>query len=183
MQLARLNPVLMAAMLAAVGGLIAGAASLVIPLRYRSEGLLKIHSADSATAKGFVNGLIVGAFSRSTLAVLNEKYDLYSKDGPDQMRRNIRIQSGLGGQAFSVAFSHEDQRKAQRVAAELMDRLIQENVQRRATHVLEVIDSPGLPDAPMSPERFVVVGAGLGAGALLGTIVALMRRRVSQPAS
>jgi uncharacterized protein involved in exopolysaccharide biosynthesis len=99
------------------------------------------------------------------------------------MQRDIAIQR-YGSSAFPayiVRFTYGDRNQAQRVVADLVVVIMQENGKRQAAgaDLVEVLDPPSLPGMPISPNRRSFAVLGLVAGLLLGPLVLHFRRRTA----
>jgi len=115
------------------------------------------------------------------------------------LTRDLRISAlnpGSNGEAsaFTITFSYSEKHKARQVVQSLLTKFLQEHLnrksylaesakseklnqifQRKAGEMLEVLDSPSLPEKPVSPNRLAIAGAGLGGGLLLGAIALCIR--------
>jgi hypothetical protein len=141
-------------------------------------------------------------FSDAALTRLIEQNELYPSerrsrtvaDVMHRFREDISFRRTPGG--LQVSFTYPNSQKAQEVSAELVDRLIDENLAVREQEAEEERMNPQAPsrDYIRSSERFCVtdrphavpVGAnliemlslGLGGGALAGIAIAVLRRRI-----
>jgi hypothetical protein len=115
------------------------------------------------------------------------------------LTRDFRISAlnpGSNGEASAstITFSYSEKHKARQVVQSLLTKFLQEHLnrksylaesakseklnqifQRKAGEMLEVLDSPSLPEKPVSPNRLAIAGAGLGGGLLLGAIALCIR--------
>jgi hypothetical protein len=107
---------------------------------------------------------------------LNERKKLPLEDVILLMRnRDLRIQPtrAAGESTFAVEFSYEDPAAAQAAVSAVVASLVEQNLQvslrpgNGATNIM-VLDPASLPAQPTGPSRLLLVGAGLGAGLLLG---------------
>src|SRR6266566_5153161 len=104
------------------------------------------------------------------------------------MRRDFSIEPAgrtLPSQAaFRIAFRYGDAKQAQRIAEELIRRLMVANVM--AALARNAVGSPGenlyvrnpasFPKQPSGPNRLIVAAMGLAAGLLLGAAIAVVAR-------
>jgi uncharacterized protein involved in exopolysaccharide biosynthesis len=88
-----------------------------------------------------------------------------------------------------LTFAYPDRYKAQRVTQHLIALLMEQNARQESNAngmasqpSLQLLSLPDLPMAPAGPNRTAIVGTGLGGGALLGAITALVRRRLAATA-
>jgi hypothetical protein len=179
----------------------------VVPFRVAGAGTAQ--SEIEYTAR--LSQLTEEILSRGSLAELIQRpsLDLYPmerrrrpmEDIIDDMRhRDLRITPnetvGFAGSSrligFQIAFEYVDRDKAQAVVRELTtkftegivaaDRVLQRD-KMTGSLALEVADPATLPESPVSPNRPATAVIGLLAGILLGSFLALRRRRdvVPQP--
>jgi uncharacterized protein involved in exopolysaccharide biosynthesis len=196
---------------AALGTVIAVAATFLMTPLYASNAAISIRPPqDSAQAKvgtqsidivDALNGLSNKVLSRAALLNVIRTSNLYPEERNSmpfedvlvKMKRDIRISAapvivqGRAVPAFELTFQHPDRAVAQKVVNTLVSGFIDENVRGRASGeasqmTLEVLDPASRPADPIFPNRLTIALAGLGAGTLLGGIVALLRRRKRQPA-
>ena len=202
----------------AVLGVIASAGlSLVAPGRYVSSAVLRVNppkDAGNAVSKEMaarqatqhLERMYQELVSRSSLAELIQRpsLDLYRaerqrvpmEDVIQKMRRDIEIRSvraaSADGFALSVSFAYANQFKAQVVARELTQRLLDSyqkvnrdisSIWQRAWHENappgETVDVVQVASEPLktAPNRAAFVAWGLGAGLVLGALVASVIRR------
>jgi uncharacterized protein involved in exopolysaccharide biosynthesis len=83
----------------------------------------------------------------------------------------MRIEHGLSATAVRVAYEDQDRFTAQRVLKTVVAR-------SKESGPVEVVEQPSLPEAPVSPNRVLLMVAGLAGGGIL----AVMRRRPHSPA-
>lgn len=102
------------------------------------------------------------------------------------MARDIEIDplaveaGGRFADTFVIRFAYPDPAKAQRVASDLVARMMVANLQRataRPALNLQVLDPADLPSRPASPNRKMFATIGLVAGCALSAIVVAIRRR------
>jgi uncharacterized protein involved in exopolysaccharide biosynthesis len=84
--------------------------------------------------------------------------------------------------AFEISFEYPDRQRAQAVVRALVTRFTEANVTvsrqlagRDAITNLEVLDPASLPEKPIAPNRGMVIAIGVGAGFLLGLLIAFLR--------
>ncbi len=140
--------------------------------------------------------------SSDSLQNIVESVGLYERERSRQpidqvlntMRRHLKIRM-LTPNAFSIAFSHSDPRKAQTVVAKLISGFANRNqreereqwiragspepagslLDRKLGTVLEVLDSGSLPEEPIAPNRWVIAGLGSLAGLIAGAVTLRLR--------
>ena len=170
-----------AAAFALAGAAVAGAVAARTPNVYVSTAVVRMGSGPEARrglarAEGDV-------LSRSSLAAIIQQRGLYPEERKRQpledivqaMRnRHIRIAPVEGG--LAVSFSYPDRATAQQVTGDLTSRLLESAVTGRNPMRLEVLNGASLPEAPVSPNRPAIVGAGLAAGLALGFVFLGVRR-------
>jgi uncharacterized protein involved in exopolysaccharide biosynthesis len=171
-----------------LGAIVAGLTAFALPDRFVATGTMTVQYQDSPGASKAETTLELArsVFSRPALTQIIEKHDLYRSERAgrpleevvDKMRRDISLQV-TPANSIEVSFVHNDRRKAQLVTAEILDRFVKENLIRKVNSTLQVIDTPSLPQAPISPNRTTIAVIGLCGGALLGIAIALVRRRPS----
>lgn len=157
--------------------------SLVIKDKYVSVGAIEGPFDREAVAYAQQ-----GAMKRGTIAGIIDRRGLYpemrdkapKEDLIERFRRDVSM-SGLtpfrSKGAFRVGFAYSDAVTARAVSRELLTMVIDEyRRQNPAGPALEVLDMPSLPQQPVYPNRLVIVFIGLAGGALLGTVIGLIRR-------
>jgi capsular polysaccharide biosynthesis protein len=166
-----------------LGAIVAGIIAVALPDRYVATGIMTVQYHDSAAKSNTTLQLAESVFSRPALTQVIEKHDLYRSERAnqplenvvDQMRRDIRVQlTPLN--TIEVSFVHNDRHKAQVVTEEILDRFVKENLLRKVNSTLQVIDTPSLPQSPISPNRTTIALIGLCGGSLLGVAIASIRR-------
>ena len=175
-----------------LGAIAAGITAFVLSDRFVATGTMtvKYHDSPVASKADATLNLTQSVLSRRALTQIIEKHDLYRneragrplEDVVDQMRRDIRVQVKPAN-SIEVAFLHSDRHKAQLVTAEILDRFVKENLIRKVNSSLQIIETPSLPQDPISPNRTTIALIGLCGGALLGIAIALVRRRPSNAAA
>jgi hypothetical protein len=189
MHLRRLHPAVVTAAVGIAGAVVAGVVAANTADRFVSRGTMDVRGS---TVEDVVPRLTRDAFNRNTLTGIIEGYDLYrgerarlsADDVVDQMRGDIGIQL-VSPSVFQVSFASSDRRNAQQVAGALMSQLIRWHFEAARSNVqLKINLTAETPQRSINPRRVTLAGVGgFGGGALLGTLIAYLRRRVSQPAS
>src|SRR5436190_6502084 len=98
------------------------------------------------------------------------------------MRSNITIRL-RSPTALEVSFAYPDALRAQNATTDLLGRLIEENVGPNHSSSISTIlrlNAPPSMQGPIWPNRAVITGLGLGAGVLMGALVACLRRPKNQ---
>ena len=178
--------------IAAAGAVLAFAASFTVPRRYVSSALMRV----DGPRNGDLRPIQSETLSRSSLAeiITRPSLDLYRserarlplEDVIDQMRNDIRFQMTDAG--MGISFVYPNREKAQAAASALSARFVEQNLvsnRWRAERWRDVWpqDSPpitkisvlapaGFPESAVAPNRLAFAAAGLGAGLLLGLVVA-----------
>ena len=147
-------------------GLLALIGSYFVPDRYLSNAVVRVSDQQSAQLVG--QWVTDGAFLR--WLVQNPQLAAYrgrpADEAVDRIRRNLRVQV-LNPGAVLISFQDANREQAQAVVRDIVAHVIETNLRRGAT-VMEVLDPASLPDKPIWPNRAVLAGLGLLAGALLG---------------
>jgi hypothetical protein len=197
MRLRRAHPAITVAAFSIAGALGAGAIAFSTADRFASAGTMTMRpggpstAAEAARLEDVMPRLARAAFSRDTLMGIIEKHNLYpseraqssTEDVVNRMRGDIGIQL-ISRSVVEVSFASADARQVQQVTDDLMRQLVRSNLYEGAGSVVQLIDPPDEPQVSVRPRRVTVAGlGGLGGGALIGTLIGLLRRRVSQPAS
>ncbi len=169
-----------------LGTIVAGITAFALPDRFVATGTMTVqyHDSPGASKADATLDLAKSVFSRPALTQIIDKHDLYRseradqplEDVVDQMRRDIRVQVKPAN-SIEISFIHSDRQKAQLVTADILDRFVKENLIRKVTSTLQVIETPSLPQDPISPNRTTIAVIGLCGGAVLGIAIALIRRR------
>ncbi len=151
-----LPSVRLAAALGLTGAIAVWGASLAIPDRYVSTGVVAMRTANRAVSDREVDEYIQSLTSKVldpiSLMLLIERTRIYGDGKPTdeliaKVRRDIRMErvSGSRGE-FSISFEYGDPREAQRVTALLIESVMRENLQEKPAVVsLEVLEPGGLP--------------------------------------
>jgi hypothetical protein len=191
MHLRRVHPAVIAAAVGLVGAVVAGVAAANTADRFVSRGTMDVRGS---TAEDVAPRLTRDAFNRNALTGIIERYDLYrgerarssADDVVEQMRGDIGIQL-VSPSVIQVSFASSDRRNTQQVAGELMSQLIRSHFEAASagSNVQLKIDlTAATPQRSINRRRVTLAGVGgFGGGALIGTLIAFLRRRVSQPAS
>jgi hypothetical protein len=183
--------------------------SFTIPDQWRSEATLQISGNVTDRSIGLLMSRIL---TRPTLTMMIRNFDLYTRelqrmpieDVIEEMRRQIHIHprmvqtsDGSRIRGLLVGFVYRDAKTARQVTAELVARFIDANMREQSTAKetdprtgidLQVLDPPSLlPSKPVPKVRAAISGMGLGAGLLVGIVlaiaIALIRRRPAADAS
>jgi uncharacterized protein involved in exopolysaccharide biosynthesis len=202
MQMTTWNYLKIVAAVALAGALVAGVFAFRTPERYVSTAVMRIAPAgqadtDSQGALDRVVQLQRQILSRRRLAeiITRPALNLYPEDRKkmpledvvENMRNKaLRIQSmqtqGGGALALRISFEYPDKMKAQAVVRELLKMFLEQNNATwknqgpSAVKILEILDPPSLPQQPLSPDRPMIVTAGLLGGAVLGLLAVLVWR-------
>ncbi|MBI5083561.1 MAG: hypothetical protein HZB13_03055 [Acidobacteria bacterium] len=194
MQLARPGFWMLVAVLALAGGFAGGVAAWTMPERYMAVGIAGIRDG-AAGNRGFTDRIqrsFQAALRSEALQEIIERHDLYRTERNRQpleqvisrMKRDIWIAAASPRRAaFSISFTCPDRAKARAVTQDLLELTVAEDgkLQPGGTAArLEVWENPGLPEAPISPNRTVVLSAGLLGGAILGVVIGGIRRVVER---
>jgi uncharacterized protein involved in exopolysaccharide biosynthesis len=174
-----------AAAFALAGAVVAGVIAARTADTFISTTVMKVTTRQTPGA--FLRVATADALSRHVLAEIIQQRDLYADDRKRlpledvvQAMRNryIRIVPvPRGGEGvFAVSFQEPDPRKAQRVTADIANRLLDASKGGRAGS-LEILDPASLPQQPAEPHlRAVIVAIGLAAGLIVGFLVLGVRR-------
>ncbi len=177
---------------AALGMVIAAAASFVAPRLYISSAVIRVAPGSASRLEEVSDQPLFSAIqvvcSRVSLSeiIQRPKLDLYQRDRSlkpledviEQMRHDLRI-SRVPSQDRSlgirVAFLYADPQKARQVVGVILSRLVEESASQNLPaewkrQNLEVVDPPTMPAQPVSPHRLVFVGVGCAIGILSGLI-------------
>jgi hypothetical protein len=162
---------------AALGAMV----SFLLPERYASTAVIWYSGADAPAA---VNRLIAAAEPNASFAEIAMLFKLYPGDpqAGDKVREHLRIQRIRSAQnvvAVTVRFEYGDRYLAQKVAQDVVSRLMDEplrgtfredaGMMRGGT--LQLLDPASLPIQPYFPNRPMVTALGLLVG--LGCAIAL----------
>jgi LPS O-antigen subunit length determinant protein (WzzB/FepE family) len=180
------------AVLGVAGALLAAALSLTMRDKYISEALVTVQNAERQAAaadshRGELEQLVRRALNRDSLIGIIEKRHLYERervDTPmdtviDKMRSDISIRL-KSPSALEISFVYPDALRAQNATSDLLGKLVNEKAGLADTPsistMLRINAPPSMPQTPIWPNRSVVTGLGLGAGVLMGAVVAWVRR-------
>lgn len=178
MQLSQSTSAKIVAAFAAAGLLIASVSGIVTHARYVSTAVVRTPDDSGILARAEQTVL-----RRTSIASLVMQNDLYHaererqplEDVIETMRtRDIHI-SVERNRTVRISFAADDPRRSQRITDLLMQRL---NFEMHAIggKGFQLIDSPSLPQAPISPNRLLAATAGLVIGTLAGLLFALLRK-------
>lgn len=180
---------------AAVGVFGAVSATFFVTPQYSSEGVVAMRSVDGATKGNIDIGAAINASSREVLTqgrltTLIKDLNLYreernqmpSEDVLEGMKRNIRISATrvvIGGQmmpGFQISFQYPDKDVVSKVVRSLVSGFIDESLRPGGASgfTLQALDIGLTPDGPVFPRRTDFAAAGLGAGVLMGGIIAII---------
>jgi len=168
------------------GALLAAALSFTLRDKYISVALLTMQNAAGQAGALEANRteleqLVHRVLDRDSLTGIIEKQHLYEReraDTPlesvlDRMRSDITIRL-KSRTALEVSFAYPDAARAQNVTSDLLGKLIGENVASTSA-ILQVNAPPSMP-LKFWPNRRVLTSLGLGAGLLMGLVLAWVRR-------
>ncbi len=197
MQIKWSNIPLMAAACGLLGIMVAALVSHVTPRRYASTVMIHIVSYRSPGLPPEVPVVASHVLSDAALSSLIEKNGLYPGErGSRSMAEVLRrfredITYRPTPEALQVSFTYADSQKTQIVESELVRSFMVENLMvglqeasdkspTRSEFNLVVTDPPH--PVPVGANLIEILSLGLGAGALAGIAIALMRRRM-QPSA
>ena len=138
-----------------------------------------------------IRRLITSVESFENLSQIINDFDLYgvrwsapSVEVIERMKRAIVVQPSLGHDpTFMLRFEYPNRYTAQRVTQELVSRMIEANLRltvaeadSESSNRMQILDPPSLPVSPISPNRPMVVFAGLFVGLTGGFVIALVSR-------
>jgi hypothetical protein len=178
---ARRWPIVVTAGLAA--GLIAGAASYLIPDRFISTAVMRIDPASPDLAPSVLTDQrLIALIQKPSLNLYqNDRAKMPIADVVAEMRRDLQI-TAINSSSFAVRFQYENRYKAQAVVREVLTALTEANVMLAREHGigkqnLEVVSPAVLPEQPSRPNRLSIAVMGLAGGLLLGALLTAFRRR------
>jgi len=170
---------------AVAGGLIAGVIAYSIPAQYTSMGVLRIASpsipehlipsAGRTDLKRQFQNQVATVLSRHTLTEIMRTYGLYQseltrmplEDVVAEMRRDIAIRPGPE-EMVQITFTYASPREAQKVARDLMTRLIDHSIRERSEELKSI-------------SRFLVDRSEAAAKAWMESTAALQRMKDNDP--
>ena len=175
MQMTTWNSLKIVSVVALAGALVAGVFAFRTQDRYVSTAVMRIAPAGQADSE-----------RQKTLDRLQQITNQIVSRRNTAFRKALRIQSlqtqGGGAPAFLISYEYPDKLKAQAVVRDLVSSFIQQNAaaqrnrQPSAVEILEVLDSPSLPQRHLFPNRPMIVTVGLLGGAVLGLLAVLVWR-------
>lgn len=147
---------------AALAGLVFGAAaSFAIPRQFISSALVRLpESPDQAVSR---------AAATEKIEALRQRHGLGATP-VEEIAKSIFFGERRNGM-MRVSFMDADPRRAQAVTSDLTGLLLAE------APGASVADSASLPRMPVKPNRAVMAGLGLAAGAVIGLVAARFRKR------
>lgn len=172
----------------AIAGALAGwGVAHAMPRLYASEAILSVGGPETRAAQAdYMDALKQRALPRAVLARLIEEDNLYASDRAKmaltdvitEMQKSIQmVPMGKTGNTFAVRFIYSDPVVAQRIATDFQARLIEENKHRVELGVpgvnLQIVDVPGVPKNPISPNVLEIILIGIGAGVAVGAYLAI----------
>jgi len=197
MRVRRTHPALTMAAFGILGALGAGATAFSTADRFASTGTVTVRpwgpsttTSETTRLDDAIPRLTRAAFSRDNLMGIIERYDLYRSERAqssvdsliNRMRGDIGIQL-ISQRLVQVSFTSAEARQSQQVARDLVSELVEANL-HETVGVVQVIDLPDESVVSVSPRRVAAASlGGLVGGALIGTLIALVLRRPTQPAS
>jgi hypothetical protein len=207
MQLHLSNVPLMAAVFALLGIFAALFVSIERPRRYASTAVIAVRTDQpDAIRQVLIFDVGPSVLSDESLSHIIEQNGLYpsgrgngaTADGLRRFRESLTVvpvenstpHQPIGNlptlDAFKVSFTYPDSQKARKVTAGLVRRIIEENLHVREREVaddwihyhlqMRLIDPPD--QVPLGASLIEMISLGLGAGALAGVAIALLRRRI-----
>lgn len=178
--------------IAGLAGIVVGlGASLAAPRSYGSQTVLSVEGPPTPeTRADQIHALEDRAWTRGALAHMIDNFDLYPgasantalQDLTNQMRGQISVKPTDANDArFVIRFEYGDPHVAQRVVADLLRRLIEENNHGEQLGIpgayLKVVSPPSLPSSPLV--HWVLLGEGLAGGLAVGALWSLRRPRAA----
>ncbi|HEY4363364.1 MAG TPA: hypothetical protein VGN17_20530 [Bryobacteraceae bacterium] len=179
---------------ALAGALIAAGIAWFLPRQYESITVVRITAPSPQESGSNINALASTVASRESLTQIVTQFGLYPKergkmpleDVLERMKRSISILP-MNGAAFAIHFQYSDPQLTQKVAQLLAAKFIDLNFQQASATpnpvTLQLLDPANLPQNPLFPNTRNFAGLGLGAGILLGAILAFRFRPRPQVAS
>jgi len=163
---------------AALGALLAGGASFVLPARYQSFAIIRLQPEGDLRSR--LRPIQENLLSRASLGEIIRRpaFDLYPSErmrlpmeDVTQIMRDRDFEIGpAGANSFRISFQYPDRYKAQAVVRDVAARLI-------SAGGLRLVTQPTLPDHASEPDRLRMSAIGLGAGFALGLLIAFLRTR------
>jgi hypothetical protein len=150
---------------------------VAIPNMYRSEGTFAIPTGATRVA---INEAATDALDSHQLQPFLQKYGFDSPEAVEKSKGRITIRKAepvaghASEQLVGVHFDDEDPVRAQAVAKEVMDRLVQRlNARGMAA---TVTDAPARPTIPIAPALKKLLEMGVSGGLMLGVLAAIARK-------
>jgi len=168
------------AIFAVAGLIVAGGIAFAIPDSFVSMSLVK---ADSSIDGEILSNSLQRTLTDKWMQGLIGKYGLYQgkANAVELLKRDFvvrPIKRGRSGEgAFHVGVRHADPETARRINVELTEAIL------KAQAGLSLLDATSLPQSPIEPNRPIIAIVGCTAGAAIGLILALWRRRYARTAS
>lgn len=166
----------------------------LVPVRYVSQGTLKMDGFGPLTQPELdsIVSSVREVESRPALTQTLTFYNLYSNERArmpmesvvDLMRRSVFVKPALlpdGSKGFQVAFQDEDPGVAQKVTRDLLARFIDNNVRESSFKTLQLGTPANLPASPTRRLSSLIYVA-LAPGALALALLLLLRRRALKQA-
>ncbi len=168
------------AIFAAAGLIVAGGIAFAIPDSFLSMSLVK---ADKSIDGKVFSVAVQRTLTDEWLHGLIGKYGLYqgSANAIDLLKKDVLVSSinrlSSGDSAFRIGVRHADPETARRINVELTEAIL------KAQAGTSLLDAAPVPESPIEPNRPIIVAMGCTAGAAIGLLYALWRRRYIRPTS
>jgi uncharacterized protein involved in exopolysaccharide biosynthesis len=165
------------------GAAVGAAVAFAMPERFSSSAVVRWESQDWTAAAAHTHELVAAVTGDASLKKVAETFKLYRGElRPEQkLREHLHFDPLGNGSAMAIRFDDTDRYVAQKVAADMVSRLMEEAIRSRAegrsnvTMTLEMLDPASLPRHASSPKRGVVVGSGLFVGLLAAVMFGIWR--------
>jgi hypothetical protein len=165
----------------AMAGLIAGAGiAFAIPDSFLSVSLIGV---DKSIDDQVLSGGIQRTMNDELMQSLVSKYGLYrgSTNAVDLLKKDFRVSAikrrHSGNGFFYVGVHHANPETARRISLEVTEAI------QKGHAGLSILDAPPRPHDPVFPNRRNIAIVGCTAGAVMGLILALWRKRYARPTS
>ena len=169
------NVPLTAAWCGIIGAVVGGVGAFAAPARFESRGTMTALVVPATADPAVATRRLQAAFDTAVDSAFG------SDNAP---RAAIAVTRTATANEIEVAYTDRDPRRAQEMAELLFARTIEANLtlgetsrERSSGVQLKVNTPPNLPESPSRQYVVPLVGGGVGAGALLGAVVAFVRRR------